>query len=205
MDFELPKNPKVSALQGSPAKGIALTSVILLAISLFFSGVLKIIFIVLGVIILLLALSNVYIRLQSNWAKIHYPVSLMYTKAVGFVTGKYPDMPLEERVKQAMYLVMTTLYPSMSDEDADTAIKNIDNNNVLTNRGVINKLFKYKGVEEKELNELTEAIIKRYRLDQPETVNKLRVANLYAHIIGAKYGEKEVYEYILAMINNKVK
>jgi len=124
---------------------------------------------------------------------------------VGFVTGKNPDTPINKRVSQAFQLVLGTLYPSMNDEDLEIVTNKINNDSILTNRDILYKLFEYKGVENKDLNEVTDAIIKRYKLDQPETTDKLQVSNFYTHIIGAKYGEKAVYEYMLAMFNGKVK
>lgn len=205
MDFKLPNNPKISVFYRSPAKGIGMGALLIFLPSLFLTGFFKVILIIIAVFLLILALSNIYIRFQSNWAKIHYPVSIMYAQTMGFVTGKYPDLSLEEKVIQAFKLVLGTLYPSMSDSDLDDVTNKINSDNVLTNRKNIYSLFEYKGVEGKDLEELTDAIVKKYGLDQPETADKLQISNFYTHIIGAKYGEKAVYEYMLAMFNNKVK
>lgn len=205
MDFKLPNNPKVSFLYKSPAKGMAVLTLTIFFTSLFFTSFVKILLIALSILLLLLTLSNIYIRLQSDWAKIHYPVSIMYAQAMGFITGKHPNLPIEERVLQAFQLVLGTLYPSMTDSNLESVAKEINNDSILTNRQNIYELFKYKGVKEKDLEKITDEIVKRYMLDQPETADKLQISNFYTHIIGARYGEFAVYEYMLAMFNNKVK
>lgn len=205
MDFKLPNNPRVSVLYGSPAKVMVLIAVVIFLPSIFLSSFLKVVSIVLAVIVLLMALSNIYIRFKSKWARIHYPVSMMYTQSIIHIMRKFPDLPLNRRVYEAYKTILTKLYPSMSEKELEIAIEEINNDNILTSRENIHELFKYKGVKGDDLNELTNGIVKRYRLDQPETGDKLQISNFYAHIIGAKYGEKEVFEYIFAMINNKVK
>lgn len=204
MDFKLPNNPKISALYGSPALNIGIVAFAIYLPSLFFSGFLKALFIVVAAFVLFMALSNIYVRFKSDWARIHYPVSLMYLKTVVFIMNKYPEMPMEDRVFLAFKLVLGKLYPSLSDLELEAVVDEINNDNILTNRKNIYGLFKYRGIEEKDLEQVTDTTVKRYKLDEPETADKLQITNFYSHIIGAKYGENAVYEYMLAMFNNKV-
>lgn len=196
-------------MEGQPLLPFAIIFVLVFGgLGIITNGFLSILMWIFVVPFALLLISMFYMRFNSKWARVHYPLMIRYARAMGFQAGANADLPLTEKVERGLGMVILGLYPNATEAETEEVLNKIgQKHNVFTDKEMIVKAFKSKnsGKSHEEMGEFAEKIISSYKLDDESSVNGLKVSHVISELIRFKYGEQEQLNYILAVMGGRAK
>lgn len=141
---------------------------------------------------------------RGKWAKIHYGLYRLYSSCAGYTAGTYPNNTTEERVLIALLLLLTKIYPNMTQDDAVDALEEIDNHNFFTDTGLLYESFISNDMDSEKAKELVSNVIDNY-IQDTAGINSLKVSNVIAHVVYSSLGKEVLLDYILARLSGKAK
>jgi len=170
-------------------------------LAVLFNGFLSIVFWIFTAIVGFFTFSIMYVRLSTKWRRIHYPLMVRYSSALGFAQGQNESLTIDEKMDFALLFLLQTVYSTISP-------------NIL-------KSYYHSLLEELPVfmdSEMLSIIIKK-KLPSASTEDIEKLANHFANkvkdekfkkvwlivssLINIKYGEEEKSEYIYSIINGK--
>lgn len=190
--------------------------ILLLAISLalffYLSGIFKIILGIVALISLLFVFSNLYVRLKNKWSRIHYPVWVDYSVALGYSASKKDksnSTPTQKDIEKAFQLLLRKLFNKVDESRLKSFLKDIlAERDMLAEEEYLKELFTTRHPEIGEVNLSNIITDIRNNIISPKdmgTRNRINISLIIGALIEAKYGTGEKEEYFYNIFTNKAK
>lgn len=192
---------QISPFEGQPLlRFFIIVEIILVFLMIYFSGFIKIIAIILSIPVILFILSIIYMRLSSKWRGIHYPLSVIYARTLGYAQSQ-ENLSIEDKMDIALLNVLNNLYPDIKKEDLTEYYEAI----ISQLPDFMNELM-IKDIFKKNASNITEeesTKVSKYLADKLANEKFKKVWLVYSNVIQSKFGVDEKYKYLFAVIKGK--